>query len=98
MAGFVQFIEFTSSRIDDIRALSERMRAELGDALAARRSLVLEDRDRPGRYVIVVEFDSYDEAMANSASPAISSFAQEMSSMVDGAVEFRNLNLVAVEL
>jgi quinol monooxygenase YgiN len=90
---FVQIIEFTTSRIDDVKALSEQYRAERGDDAGPTRAYFTQDRDKPNTYLNIVEFDSYEEAMANSENPATSSFAQKMSELVDGPPVFRNLDV-----
>lgn len=99
MPGFVQIIEFSTSRIDDIRALGESFRAERGasgDTPPVRRGTITADRDRPGHYLNIVEFDSYEAAMANSDRPETSEFAAKMAKLCDGPVTFRNLDLVEV--
>ena len=93
MSGFVQIMEFDTSRIDEVEALSERLQKERGDALLARRATVTADRDRPGHYVVVVEFDSYEEAMRNSDDPATGRYAAEMATLMDGPPTFHNLDV-----
>ena len=41
-------------------------------------SRVAEDRDKPGTYISIVEFPSYEEAMKQSNHPALSEFIQTM--------------------
>lgn len=96
MPGFVQIMEITTSRIDDVRALTERMSQERGTSLLARRVTLAADRDNPGRYSYVVEFDSYEEAMRNSNDPETSRFAEEMMALLDSPPTFRNLDVVDV--
>jgi quinol monooxygenase YgiN len=96
MPGFVQIMEFETSRIDEVEALSERMRQERGDALLASKATITEDRDRPGHYLIMVEFDSYEEAMKNSDDPATSKYADEMGAMLAGPPTFRNLDVRSI--
>ena len=55
---------------------------------------VTADQDRPGHYYTVVEFDSYDAAMKNSARPETSEFATRMAALCDGPPTFRSLNLI----
>src|SRR3954464_14419968 len=50
MTGFVQVIEFRTSRIDELRRLVEEMRAGTGTGSAIR-GMVAKDRDRPGWYL-----------------------------------------------
>jgi hypothetical protein len=93
MPGFVQIMEFKTSRIDEVDALVEKMRAEQGDALLSTRAISAADRDRPGYFVNVIEFASYEEAMKNSNDPAISAFAQQMGELIDGPPTFYNLDV-----
>ena len=96
MGSFVQIIEFRSSNIDEIR--------KLGDEFREKRSAegsggpvtgtVTEDRDRPGTFLNIVEFPSYDEAMANSDNPLTQEFAQRMAELCDGPPTFYNLNVL----
>lgn len=42
----------------------------------------------------MVEFPSYDEAMANSDLPETGEFAQRLTALCEGPPAFRNLDLV----
>jgi len=90
MAGFIQIIEFSTSRIDEVQALAEGM----DDMGYARRAHVTADRDRPGTYLNIVEFDSYDEAMKNSERPEVGEFAGKLAELCDGPPKFYNLDVV----
>jgi hypothetical protein len=94
MAGFVQIMEFDTSRIDEVDALSRRMQAERGDDLLATKATITEDRDRRGHYYVIVEFPSYEDAMKNSNDPVTSRYAGEMAALLDGPPVFRNLDVV----
>lgn len=96
MAGFIQIMEVATSRVDEVRALSNRLREELGESFLVRRATVTADRDNPGRYFIIVEFDSYEEAMKNSSDPATSRYAEELGALLDGPPTFHNLDVVEV--
>ena len=91
MAGFVQIIEFKTSRYDEIRALVDERRDQPGLALGG---MIAEDRDRPGVYINVVEFESFETAMENSDSPETQEFAARMAELCDGPAKFTNLNLL----
>ena len=45
----------------------------------------------------VVEFPSYQEAMANSALPETTAFAQKLPALCSSGPTFRNLDLVRVD-
>lgn len=51
------------------------------------------DRDNPGRYCIIVEFDSYEEAMRNSNDPETGRFAEQMGKLLDEPPVFHNLDV-----
>jgi len=72
------------------------MREERGDDFLAVRSTITEDRERRGHYYVVVEFDSYEEAMKNSEDPATGKFSAMMTELLDGAPTFHNLDVVSV--
>jgi len=95
MAGFVQIIEFKTSRIDEVEALGNEMRAarDADGASSVRRATLTADRDRPGYYLNVVEFDSYESAMENSNRPETSEFAAQVAKLCDGPPRFYNLDV-----
>jgi hypothetical protein len=69
MAGFVQIIEFQTSRIEEIEERGRPSRTGGSSAPTFRRILATADRERPGTYLTVVEFDSHEPAMENSGPP-----------------------------
>ena len=91
---FVQIIEITTSRPAEVQALMEEWVAKTEGKRSASRSLLTRDRDRPGTYVQVVEFPSYEEAMRNSGLPETGEFAERISRLCDGPPTFRNLDLI----
>jgi len=93
MSGFIQVMEIHTSRYEELDAFTKKMEAERGDALLARRVAMTADRDRPGYYFIIVEFDSYEEAMRNSTDPETGRYAQEMASYLDAPPVFHNLDV-----
>lgn len=97
MAGFVQIIEFTTTRIDEIRALSDdyrNTRVADADGSPPLRGTVTADRDRPNTYLNIVEFDSYEDAMSNSNDPRTADFAEKLVKLCDDPPKFYNLDLV----
>jgi quinol monooxygenase YgiN len=91
---FVQTISYTTTKIDELRALSDRWNAENPQAPGLVGVKVLQDRDRENAFMIVVEFESYDLAMENSARPETGAFANEMSALVDGPPTFGNYDVI----
>ena len=96
MAGFVQIIEYRTSKPDEVAALNERYRKEReaqGDGPAPTRGITCADRDDPGRYFAIVEFASYEEAMENSGRADTGEFAAKMMELCDGPATFYNLDV-----
>ena len=56
-----------------------------------------QDRERPNTYLQLVEFSSYEDAMANSDLPETASFAEHLSQLCDGPMLFRNLDVRRAE-
>jgi quinol monooxygenase YgiN len=91
---FVQIIEFQTSRVDEMKMLGDEWEAGAAASRTARRRVLCQDRDNPGRYFNIVFFDSYESAMENSNNPVTQEFAQKMMALADGAPTFHNLDVV----
>ena len=93
MTGFVQAVEWRTSRFDEVQKFIDDWR-EQHPEMGPSRILVGADRDNTGTYMTVVEFDSYEAAMENSAHPTTTEFSERMQEMCDGPPIFRNLDVV----
>ena len=97
MTRFVQIIDYTSSKADELSALNEEWRAGRGNESGGPdRVTVVADRDRPGHFMTIVEFDSYERAMENSGRADTSEFAGKMAALCDGPPTFHNLDVTEV--
>ena len=97
MPSYIQTITFSTSKIDDVLKLGAEFRdkgAAAEDGPKPIRISVCADRDVPGRYTTVVEFPSYEEAMASSNHPDTQEFAKAMSDLCDGPPTFANLDIL----
>ena len=92
--GFVQIIEFRTSKVDEVRQVGDEWEAAAGADSKARRRVTCEDRDNPGRYFNIVFFDSYESAMENSNLPMTQEFSQKMMALTDGPSTFYNLDVI----
>ena len=92
MGKFVQIIEYKTSRFDEVLALGREREKNDKDSLA-RRVTVTADKDRPGSYLTIVEFDSFESAMENSKRPETAQFAEQMGKLCDGPPTFYNLEV-----
>ncbi|WP_329001163.1 hypothetical protein OHA18_42850 [Kribbella sp. NBC_00709] len=98
MAGFVQIIEYRTSKPDEIQALMEDFQSKRqaeGDGPSPVHGLACADRDEPGRYFSIIEFASYEEAMENSRRADTTEFATKMMELCDGPSRFYNLDQLA---
>ncbi len=94
MAGFLQIIEFQTSRHDEVETLLQEFRSSTADKRTSVRGYECSDRDQPNTYVTIVEFPSYEAAMQNSQLPETAQFAEQMGKLCDGPPTFRNLDLI----
>jgi hypothetical protein len=93
MAEFVQIIEFRTSQIGEIRDLVTDLRTRT-DSGGLLRATLTADRDRPGWYFNIVEFESREAAMANSERREVGEFAGRMSALCEGPPKYYNLEVV----
>ena len=91
---FYQLMEFRSTAEDAVADI-HRYRDLMGDQTTARRATVCVDRDDPGLVVQIVEFDSYEEAMANSEHETTQDEAAKIEEST-GDITFRYLDVVEV--
>lgn len=94
---FVQIIQFATDRFSEAEALMDEWVKSTKGRRSARRGVIGRDRERPDRYTMVVEFPSYEEAMANSALPETSAFAEKLGALCSSAPVFADLDLVRLD-
>ena len=95
--AFVQVIEIETTRPDEVEALVSEWRAKTEGTRKAQRGTFAKDRDRLDTYVQIVEFPSYEDAMANSELPETAFFAEKLRALCDGQLLFRNLDVRSIE-
>ena len=92
--AFVQMIEFKSSDIEGIRKAGDDWERATEGKRTARRQLLARDRNDPGRYFMIVFFDSYESAMANSELPETQASAEAFAALADRAPTFYDLDIL----
>jgi hypothetical protein len=95
--GFVQIIEIETTRPEAVEALVGDWRTKTDGIRTAQRGTFSKDRDRPNAYFQIVEFPSYEDAVANSELPQTAAFAEKLREICDGPLVFRNLDVRSVE-
>lgn len=91
---FIQIIEMRTDKIDEISALVREWEQATEGRRTARRSVLTRDRNDPSRYLVIVSFDSYEEAMANSNLPETGELGQKQAALLDAPVQFTDLDVV----
>ena len=91
--SFIQIIEFTTSRVDDVNALLDEWLEKTRGKRTATRGAQCRDRDRADAFVQIVEFPSFAAAMANSELPETAEVAARLEKLCDGPPTFRNLDV-----
>lgn len=55
---------------------------------------LLRFRDQPGRYVIQVDFDSWESAQESNARPETEEWAERMRGLIDGEPKYEDLDVL----
>ncbi|MET9389296.1 hypothetical protein ABZY20_02610 [Streptomyces sp. NPDC006624] len=92
---FVQIIDFETERLEEMRQLvAEGGQRSAGHAGGPTHSMLLKDRDKPDRYLAVIEFESYEDATRNSDDPETSRMAERLDALSTGDRVFTNCDVV----
>ncbi|MEV8034656.1 hypothetical protein ACFYW8_16145 [Streptomyces sp. NPDC002742] len=79
---FVQIIDIESERMDEMRQLvQEAEKRNAGREGGPTHRLVLKDRNTPNRYLVLIEFESYEDAMRNSSDPETGRMAEQLAAL-----------------
>ncbi len=93
---FTQIIEVEG--VDDEQALRDHLATwdtdQAGSAPGYLGARLLADTDAPGRYHVVVDFASEDEAKANNDRPETAAWADRTRELSGGEPTYRNLRSV----
>lgn len=92
--SFIQIIDIHTTNFDEIDALDRAWERDTAGRSTVRRNIVTRDRNDPNHYVVLVFFDCYESAMANSDLPETSALAEKLGALVDGPPSFLDLDVV----
>lgn len=95
--SFIQIIEYKTTRIDELNAALDAWLEKTKGKRAATRGVQTRDRDSANTFIQIVEFPTYEEAMANSKMPETAEFAAQFASFCDAPPTFRNLDVIREE-
>jgi hypothetical protein len=91
--AFVQIIEFRTSQPDEMRKVADEWEQATEGKRKTVRRVLCQDHDTPGRYFNIVFFDSYEEAMQNSALVETDALSKKMMDFAQGPPTFYNLDV-----
>ncbi|WP_406507220.1 ester cyclase [Streptomyces sp. NBC_00212] len=91
---FAQVIDFKTGRYSDLDQLMDRWVEQTKGKRTASHSLIGKDRADGSHFVEIIEFPSYEEAMANSNLPETNRIFEEMVALCDGMPTFTDLDVV----
>ncbi|MGW1704520.1 ester cyclase [Streptomyces sp. NPDC002206] len=94
---FVQVIDCKTERFDDMDRLMDEWVEQTKGSRTATHSLIGKDRSDGAHYVEIVEFPSYEDAVANSKLPETDRIFQEMVALCDETPTFIDLDVVRDE-
>jgi quinol monooxygenase YgiN len=94
---FTQIIEFSTTRIDEFNATLDTWITSTEGNRIPHRAVLRRDREAEDRYLLMVEFSSYDQGMENSKRPATAEFAAFLSGICDAPPTFRSLDVLREE-
>ncbi|WP_405971452.1 hypothetical protein OG496_16980 [Streptomyces sp. NBC_00988] len=92
---FVQIVDFETDRFDEMQAVAEEADKRMaGRAGGPTHRLVLRDRNNPGHVLVVIEFDSYEDAMRNSQEPETGKMAEQMAALCTRPPSFTDCDVL----
>ena len=94
MAKFVQIIEFETDDIEASMKLDQEYLAATEGKRTDVHSLTCADRDNKGRYFVIVEFPSYEDAQKNNDLPETKASAEQQMKLAKGEPKFYNLDVL----
>jgi hypothetical protein len=92
--SFVQIIDMRTKNVDEIQNLEREWEKATEGKRTLRRSIIGRDRNDPDHYLVLAFFDSYESAMTNSNLPETTKFGQKQSTLLDGPMQFIDLDVI----
>lgn len=94
---FIQVVQGPCTRQDELRAMADTWRTDVGPGAVGWLGGTFGFTD-DNTFIGVVRFESREAAMANSARPEQTAWAERMTSLMDGPVEFHDCDDVTMFL
>ncbi len=92
---FTQHIVFDASDEEAVTSLvEERIGEGAGEVTGFVGGRLLRFRDKPGRYVLQADFDSWESAEASNDRPETQQWAARLNELIDGEAKYENLDVL----
>jgi quinol monooxygenase YgiN len=91
---FTQHVVFYAPDEDAVMALVEEWSGEGANTPGFLGARLLRFRDKPGRYVLQADFDSWEAAEANNDQAETQAQSDRLMALVDGEVKYENLDVL----
>jgi quinol monooxygenase YgiN len=93
---FTQIVSFRCRDLGTLRDIEAEWLAATEGRRTLLRETVLVDRNDPSHLVTINEFESYEQAMKNSALPETDAMAQQVAALLIGEPTYYDLDVVQV--
>ncbi|AHH95788.1 hypothetical protein GCM10010174_46600 [Kutzneria viridogrisea] len=94
---FIQLIQYRTTQPEEVGELLDRWIATSAGKRTATRTRVTRDRNEPTSYVEVLEFPSYELAMANSTMPETNAIHERFVELCEEGPTFVDLDVLRDE-
>ena len=91
---FVQLIEMRTKHVDEIRKLEDEWEKATEGKRTLRKAMIGRDRNDPECHIVIVFFDDYDSAMANSNLPETQALGEKQFALLEGPPTFTDLDII----
>jgi len=95
--SFIQVVEFDTTREEELQRLLDEWRDAVGSETTVMHSRLARDHTKPGHYVAIVEFPSYEEAMRNSELPQTDEMSRRVQALCQSPPRFLDLDVIREE-
>lgn len=92
--AFVQLIEYETSQPDEVKRTFDEWQQAAQDMRKAKRVVLTRHRDQENRFVTIVFFDSYEEAMENSNLEETQQYSRKVNDLIDGEPTYFDLDVI----
>ncbi len=91
---FTQHVVITAPDEDALLSLIEAWSNEDTEGTGFIGGRLLRFRDKPGRYVLQADFDSWESADANNERPETQEWAARLNELIEGDPKYENLDVL----